>query len=246
VKDMMVDEDLAATLREEAERAELEEDTDEDVWVPRKAPRQPSMVYSIRIPVGRVEELRRVAAAAGLNPSAMVRQWVLERLDAEQWQGSEEEDLAGVMLATVSAMKKSGWSVIFTPDPDTFKPYMVKIPAGASGKSTSKRSAKAGAWAKAGRASSKAAASARAARSAKMPARVAAVKKVPAKAAPAKAVAAKKVPAKAAPAKAVAAKKVPTKAAPAKAVAAKKVPTRAAPAKKVGTPKTAAQERTKR
>lgn len=210
MKDLMIDEDLAATLRKEAERAELEEDTDEDVWVPRKAPRQPSMVYSVRIPVGRVEELRRVAAAAGLDPSAMVRQWVLERLDSEQWQGPEEEELAGLMLATLAEMKKTGWSVILTPDPKGFKPFMLKVPASPSARTTT-----------AGGARMRSAAATK-----KVPAKAAVAKKAVAKAAAAKQAAtrtaatgklAAKAPARKATAKAAAAKKMPAKAAPRKA-----------------------------
>ena len=217
MKDMIVDEDLAATLREEAKLAELEEDTDEDVWVPRKGPRRPSMVYSIRIPVGRVEELRQVAAAAGLDPSAMVRQWVLERLDSEQSQGSEEEDLASLILATVSEMKKTGWSVMFTPHPEGLKPFMLKVPAGAgaSAKTTTRGAAK----------------------SATSTRRAAAAKKVPAKAAVAKKVAAKAAAIKKVAGRTAATGKVAAKAGSAgkmtaKAAATGKVPAKAAPRKR--------------
>lgn len=192
MKEMIVDEDLAATLREEAELAELEEDTDEDVWVPRKGSRRPSMVYSIRIPVGRVEELRQVAAAAGLDPSAMVRQWVLERLDSEQSQGSEEEDLASLILATVSEMKKTGWSVMFTPHPEGLKPFMLKVPSGAAASAKTRT-----------RGTAKNATTRRAAAAKKVPGRAAG--KVAAEAGSAgktvKAAATGKVPAKAAPRK---------------------------------------------
>ncbi|HWL37458.1 MAG TPA: hypothetical protein VNQ77_14835 [Frankiaceae bacterium] len=42
-----------------------------------------SQVYSIRIPVDRLEDLRALAAARGEAPTALMREWVLERLAAE-------------------------------------------------------------------------------------------------------------------------------------------------------------------
>src|SRR5213593_983364 len=98
----MSDRDLATILAEEAALAETEVDSDDDVWVrSRRPPKAPSMVYSVRIPVDRVEELRRVAAAAGVEPSAMVRQWVLDRLDAEF---SEDGRAAGEVTAAVAQL----------------------------------------------------------------------------------------------------------------------------------------------
>lgn len=50
----------------------------------RRAPAaDPAQVYSIRIPSARVAELRLLADERDLAPSAMVREWVLERLDRE-------------------------------------------------------------------------------------------------------------------------------------------------------------------
>lgn len=45
--------------------------------------RSPSQVYSIRVPVDRLEQVRSLAGARGLAPTAMMRQWVLARLDDE-------------------------------------------------------------------------------------------------------------------------------------------------------------------
>jgi hypothetical protein len=45
--------------------------------------RQPSQVYTVRMPVHVLERLRRLAAAAGVTPSALMRAWVLERLELE-------------------------------------------------------------------------------------------------------------------------------------------------------------------
>lgn len=42
-----------------------------------------SQVYSVRIPVDRLAQLRNVAAHRGVAPTALLRQFVLERLDSE-------------------------------------------------------------------------------------------------------------------------------------------------------------------
>ena len=73
--------DLVNTLAKEAERMEKENDA------PRRhvrslAPKDPSQVYSIRIPVAKLASLRQLAAASGLAPTAMLRGWILERLEA--------------------------------------------------------------------------------------------------------------------------------------------------------------------
>lgn len=79
----MTEKDFAAKLAEIAEAAELEEDHDDDVWVRPAPPRDPSQVYSVRISVTEIEKLRQVAEHKGVTPSALMRTWVLIRLDAE-------------------------------------------------------------------------------------------------------------------------------------------------------------------
>lgn len=125
--------DLATTLREEAELFEREDEDDlaEGAWVRPKPPKEPSMVYSVRIPVGRVEELRLVAAAAGLEPSAMVRQWVLERLDAKRpGRQAAVSDLAGHLDQLLSAMSEGlrrPLALLVTPDVDAFRSAVVEL-----------------------------------------------------------------------------------------------------------------------
>lgn len=86
-------------------RAEAVDDAEEDdaeyVRVPASV--DPSQVYSVRIPVRRVEQLRHLAAARGMKPSALLRQWVIERLDRET---------AGVPVETVHV-------VVYTPEPQS-------------------------------------------------------------------------------------------------------------------------------
>ncbi len=56
-------------------------DEDETVLEPLAPPREPSQVYSVRIPVDKLELLRRVAAEHHEAPSVLMRKWVLERLE---------------------------------------------------------------------------------------------------------------------------------------------------------------------
>jgi hypothetical protein len=80
----MTHQNIADLLAEEAEQAEQHRD-DELTTGYRRAhpPREPAQVYSLRIPVEQLEQLRSLAAARHLTPSALMRAWVLERLDAE-------------------------------------------------------------------------------------------------------------------------------------------------------------------
>lgn len=55
---------------------------DEQFFKPRP-PKQPSQVYSIRVPVERLEQLRKLAEQRHVAPSALIREWVVERLDTE-------------------------------------------------------------------------------------------------------------------------------------------------------------------
>ena len=82
--------DSPQDLLKEAERIEREEIQVEDEeaegrWVfvrPRPA-KEPSQVYSVRLPTTVVEELRVLAGARGAAPTSLIRDWLLERLDEE-------------------------------------------------------------------------------------------------------------------------------------------------------------------
>ncbi|MFZ0873802.1 MAG: hypothetical protein WAN20_04565 [Pseudonocardiaceae bacterium] len=79
----MSDTDLNQTLRALAEEAELEREDTISPSARRKARREadPSQVYSVRIPVDRLEQLRLAAAARGSAPSALIRELVVAFLD---------------------------------------------------------------------------------------------------------------------------------------------------------------------
>ncbi|MGH3834566.1 MAG: hypothetical protein ACRDSF_02510 [Pseudonocardiaceae bacterium] len=79
----MSDTDLDQTLRALAEEAELVREDTVPPTARRKTRRakDPSQVYSVRIPVDRLEQLRRAAAARGSAPSALIRELVVAFLD---------------------------------------------------------------------------------------------------------------------------------------------------------------------
>lgn len=72
-------------MAEAIERAEADEEHEDATRTYGRPapPRQPSQVYTVRVPVDRLEVLRRVASDRGENPSTLMREWVLERLDTE-------------------------------------------------------------------------------------------------------------------------------------------------------------------
>lgn len=49
----------------------------------RRQAAEASQVYSVRIPVARLAQLRQLADERGVAPTALLRQFVLERLDRE-------------------------------------------------------------------------------------------------------------------------------------------------------------------
>jgi predicted transcriptional regulator len=83
-------------LREKiaAEAGHAEATRDASLRYRRRRPGR-SSVYGLRLPDERIEQLRRLAQARGTEPSALVRQWVIDHLDAaeqardpgtEQWE----------------------------------------------------------------------------------------------------------------------------------------------------------------
>lgn len=76
--------DISEVLRAESEASEEHRDAPADyVRSIRRPRREPSQVYSLRIPAHRLAELRELANVEGVEPSALMRQWVLDRLEAE-------------------------------------------------------------------------------------------------------------------------------------------------------------------
>ncbi|MCA1676676.1 MAG: hypothetical protein LC799_32395, partial [Actinobacteria bacterium] len=78
----MADKELLDRIAAAVEDAEATSD-DEMEWTRHREPaKSPAAVYSVRIPVDRIEELRQLAADRDVQPTALIRAWVLAQLDA--------------------------------------------------------------------------------------------------------------------------------------------------------------------
>ena len=76
------DKELLDRIAAAVEDAEATSD-EELEWTRHREPAtSPTAVYSVRIPVNRIEELRQLAAERGVQPTALIRVWVLAQLDA--------------------------------------------------------------------------------------------------------------------------------------------------------------------
>lgn len=79
--------DMLAREAAEAKAVADAEDRDERQPAPgqraRRQAGEASQVYSVRIPVDRLAQLRALADERGVAPTALLRQFVLERLDQE-------------------------------------------------------------------------------------------------------------------------------------------------------------------
>jgi hypothetical protein len=83
---------VADVLAEVAEQAEQTRDVFTKMYRSERLPSDPSQVYSIRIPVSRLDKIRHLAARYRMPPTSMLRQWILERLDFEEQSGGAPED----------------------------------------------------------------------------------------------------------------------------------------------------------
>lgn len=78
---------IAQTLAEEGARAERERDKEVRyvrVGRPPKPVAERGQVYSVRIPVERIEQLRQAAETQGKQPAVLARDWIIERLDEDR------------------------------------------------------------------------------------------------------------------------------------------------------------------
>jgi len=74
---------MADMLAEEAEQAEQHRDDELTRGHRRAEPKEPAQVYRLRIPADRLDQLRQLAADRHTTASALMRAWVLDRLDTE-------------------------------------------------------------------------------------------------------------------------------------------------------------------
>jgi len=92
VRDMLARE--AAEAEEHAEAEERGEITPAPGQRGRKRAADPSQVYAVRIPVSQLRKLREAADSLNMQPSALIRQWVIERLGALDASGNSEADVS--------------------------------------------------------------------------------------------------------------------------------------------------------
>ena len=71
-------------LAEAAEDSEAGRDLPADDVRARGAPKEASKVYSLRVPEKLLAQLRQLAEVEGIEPSALMRLWVIERIEEEQ------------------------------------------------------------------------------------------------------------------------------------------------------------------
>jgi hypothetical protein len=74
----VADDDLEDEIFEEVARG-----NEEDDGLTLGSRRQKSQVYSIRVPVEQLEQVRVLAKQRGVAPTAMMREWILEKLQSE-------------------------------------------------------------------------------------------------------------------------------------------------------------------
>jgi aryl-alcohol dehydrogenase-like predicted oxidoreductase len=98
------DPELLDRIAAEAEHAEATRDA-ELPYRRRKGGTHP--VYGLRLPAERIEQLRRIAEARGVEPSALARQWVITQLDAaEQVQDKAAERWERDLRATTDHLRQ--------------------------------------------------------------------------------------------------------------------------------------------
>ena len=104
----MAKQSLAEFLASEAE--EVGRQLDEPprrMFHSRRQAADPSQVYSVRMPIGKLEQLRRLAAKAEMNPSSLMRQWILERLEEEANGGRNEKRLRRIIREEVERASRA-------------------------------------------------------------------------------------------------------------------------------------------
>lgn len=79
----MTDPTTGAQTSPEIEEIERTENEPVKLHRSRRPPAEPAQVYSIRIPVDSIGDIRRLATRRGVAPSAMMRSWILDRLQEE-------------------------------------------------------------------------------------------------------------------------------------------------------------------
>jgi hypothetical protein len=117
-----VSESIGEVLAREAVEAEARAEAEErgDVTPApgqrgRKRASDPSQVYSVRIPVSRLRELREIAERLDVPPTVLIRQWVLEHLDqlaAASAAADTEIELRGLVVKLGRRRTRDGADIL--------------------------------------------------------------------------------------------------------------------------------------
>lgn len=92
---------IRQTLTDEANEADARRDEPPARMHRARTDGGSNHVYTVRMPAPRLAELRAVAEQSGEQPSALMRRWVLERLDDER---AHQPDLADIRRTLTDAL----------------------------------------------------------------------------------------------------------------------------------------------
>jgi|GEM_PF-2851857 len=84
--------DISKLLADEATASEAAANVETPMVRNRVKAKEPSQVYSLRIPLDRLQELRERAERQHVAPTVLMRRWILDRLDEEAEKGSRLEE----------------------------------------------------------------------------------------------------------------------------------------------------------
>lgn len=104
--DRDLDEVLAAEAAEIEEMRERGDGLDRPLYRSKNPPRQPAQVYTLRMPIDRLEQLRQVADEQRESPSTLMRRWVLERLDQE-FEGLDADHVEAEVMDLLEGLRRS-------------------------------------------------------------------------------------------------------------------------------------------
>ncbi|MGH3840532.1 MAG: hypothetical protein ACRDS0_03670 [Pseudonocardiaceae bacterium] len=102
----MADKEILERIAAAVEDAEATPDEELDWTRHREPAKAPTAVYSVRIPVDRIEELRRLAAERDVQPTALIRTWVLTQLDAARSPGDYVQRWERDVRTTAERLRK--------------------------------------------------------------------------------------------------------------------------------------------
>lgn len=129
-------ESIRDQLAREAAEAERElDELDNDAAAPapvraRQHAKDPSQVYSVRIPVAELSKLRELADQRGETPSGLLRRWALERLAQETSESRSETDMERIVAGLVVAVDKAVAMALVKRgllDPPNFQPELEDV-----------------------------------------------------------------------------------------------------------------------